>query len=166
MSEQPAGLAARHRARDAGGPGHAMIGSTAAARGANTLPSAAMPSAKPSWRAVLTAPAAIPPRCGGTAAIAAEPSVGVARPDADTGTTKPGISAGQLAEPCDDAAAIRPPTPMQQQPAADDPARAGAVQEPADPGRDGEGAQRQRQPGQPGLDRARGPSTDCSQIEV
>jgi hypothetical protein len=50
------------------------------ARAANTVPRTATPIAKPSWRAVVSEPAAMPPLRSGTAPIAEDASVGMTRP--------------------------------------------------------------------------------------
>ena len=114
---------------------------------------------------MLAAPAAIPPRCGGTAAIAEDPSVGVASPTPTPEDESPRISAGQLAEPCVIAAAIRSPTPMHSSPPPMIAPSCHPVQESADAGRHGEGTQRQGNPIRPAWIGV-SPSTDCSQIEV
>src|SRR6185312_15813237 len=60
-------------------------------RDSTSAPSAAIPAAMPSWRAVLLTPEAIPLWLGGTTASAATVIVGFTRPEPAPHTTRPGI---------------------------------------------------------------------------
>ena len=73
-------LAGRQGRRQADGLGAPASRSVDVGAVVKAVPSAATPTANPSWRAVFTAPEAMPLRSRGTAASAAEASVGLAMP--------------------------------------------------------------------------------------
>ena len=89
--------------------------SAAVAPVVKTVPSTAMPTAKPSWRAVFTAPDAMPLRSRGTAASAAEARVGLAMPTPAPSTASPATSTRQV-ESASMSIISNPPTPISSSP--------------------------------------------------
>lgn len=75
----------------------------------STMPNAAMPRAWPSWRKVFIAPLAMPPRSGGTAAMAVAAITGETTPTPSPVSTRPGIRSVQL-EPASSIVCSRLPT--------------------------------------------------------
>ena len=67
------------------------VGGDGAQPAVKTAPNKAMPSVMPSWRKVLTAPPAMPARCGGTASMRPRPDTGVASPTPTPITASPAI---------------------------------------------------------------------------
>jgi hypothetical protein len=132
---------------------------------ANTVPSSAIPKAYPSWRIMLTAPAAIPARSRGTDAIVEEPSIGETSPTPNPATTYPGRRCGHPAAPRTSATPTRPPIPISVRPAPiTRPGRAPCKPRPDTPATTNAVSDNGvlTRPACTGLMR----STDCSQIEA